>query len=293
VNWTTMTATAALAICATAYPQTAAAQSSPEVAPLQLQGRTIREIVAPDADQGAAVDSQWVYAIDNSVIAQMAKSDGAPHARWVGPERLLQHMNSCLALEGRLWCANSNYSDTPMASSVEVFDTDPLAHAQSHSLGILDEGSLVWVDRVPEGWIAGFAHYDDNGGLPFKNHAYSGVVRYDEGWRRLGGWAFPASILERLAPDAASGGALGPDGLLYIMGHDRPEMYVTARPVMGPTLIHVATIAVEAEGQAFSWDRTVDERVVYVVDRRIGRVREIEIPPVTIADRDDALPFVP
>ena len=82
-----------------------------------------------------------------------------------------------------------------------------------------------------------------------------------------------------MAPDAASGGAIGPDGLLYILGHDRPEMYVLARPSMGPTLIHIATITVEAEGQAFSFGRG---RSIYAIDRRGHRVLAIELPDVTL-----------
>ena len=78
-------------------------------------------------------------------------------------------------------------------------------------------------------------------------------MTFDAEWRRTGGWLFPPSALERMAPYAASGGAIGPDGWLYLLGHDRPEMYVVARPSMGPTMIHLATIDLEAEGQAFAW----------------------------------------
>jgi hypothetical protein len=46
-------------------------------------------------------------------------------------------------------------------------------------------------------------------------------------------------------------------------------MYVVARPSMGPTLIHVATIDLEAEGQAFSWAQD-GSRTVFPVDRRKG-----------------------
>ena len=38
-----------------------------------------------------------------------------------------------------------------MASSVEVFATDSLQHIHSLSLGIMDEGSLTWFDRLGEG----------------------------------------------------------------------------------------------------------------------------------------------
>jgi hypothetical protein len=83
-----------------------------------------------------------------------------------------------------------------------------------------------------------------------------------------------------MAPYAASGGAIGPDGWLYLLGHDRPEMYVVGRPPMGPTLLHIATIDLEAEGQAFSWAQD-GSRTVFTIDRRKGLVRRIEVPAVS------------
>src|SRR5262249_2272609 len=147
---------------------------------------------APEADQGVAVDGRHFYAIDNTVIAKYARADGAFVSRWTGPRRgLVRHLNSCFAERSRLYCANSNYSLTPMASSVEVFDARAMRHLSSHSLGLTDAGSLTWFDRCGKGWIAGFAHHDGNGGEGFKDHRFSSVVTFDAEWRRTGGWAFP------------------------------------------------------------------------------------------------------
>ena len=81
-----------------------------------------------------------------------------------------------------------------------------------------------------------------------------------------------------MAPYASSGGAIGPDGWLYLLGHDRPELYVVGRPTMGPVLEHIATIAIESEGQAFSWAKN-GQRVIFTIDRRQHLVRTIAIPP--------------
>ena len=80
----------------------------------------------------------------------------------------------------------------------------------------------------------------------------------------------PDSITRQMQPYAASGGALGADGLLYLSGHDKPEVYVLAAPRMGPKLIHVATISVDIEGQAIVWDDSAErvlmlEHAVYSV----------------------------
>jgi hypothetical protein len=152
-----------------------------------------------------------------------------------------------------------------------------------------DEGSLTWFDRYGAGWIAAFSHYDKNGGVAFKDHSFSSVVTFDAQWRRTGGWLLPESALERMAPYASSGGAIGPDGWLYLLGHDRPELYVVGRPTMGPVLTHLATIAIDAEGQAFSWAKN-GQRVIYTIDRRQHLVRTIEIPALPVK-RTAARPF--
>jgi hypothetical protein len=274
--------------------QTGSQPAVPEyVAPAvqHLTARTVRSYDAPEATQGVAASRRFFYAIDNTMLAKYDIASGRFIDRWAGPRRgLVRHMNSCLVDAKRVWCANSNYSLTPMGSSVEVFDADTLAHVDTHSLGMTDEGSLTWFDRYKGGWIAGFAHYDESGSVGFKNHRFSSVVTYDAEWRRTGGWLFPASALERMAPHAASGGAIGPDGYLYLLGHDRPEMYVVARPSMGPTLIHLATIDLDAEGQAFAWAQD-GSRTIFAIDRKNRRVLNIEIPPVHAAGVRDARPF--
>ena len=258
-------------------------------APIRLVAATVRGFSAPEADQGVAVDASHFYAVDNTVIAKYDRASGALRARWVAPKNgLVRHLNSCFSESDRLWCANSNYPETPHGSSVEILDTRTMTHVATHSLGLTEEGSLTWFDHYKDGWIASFAHYTENGGVKFKDHTFSSVATYDARWRRTGGWLFPKPVVERMAPHAASGGALGPDRLLYILGHDRPEMYVLARPAMGPTLIHVATIDLEAEGQAFSF---AEGRTIFAIDRRQGRVVQIVLPPVPLDHSPDALPF--
>ncbi len=285
----------ALAFCLLSLARTTHTQpdqpayQAPEIQ--RLAARTVRVYEAPEADQGVAADTRHFYAIDNTVIAKYDASTGQSLDRWVGPVGgLIRHMNSCLVDAGRLWCANSNYSQTPMGSSIEVFDTATLDHVDSHSLGMTEEGSLTWFDRYRGGWIAGFAHYDEDGRLSYKDHRFSSVVTFDAEWRRTGGWLFPSSALDRMAPHAASGGAIGPDGWLYLLGHDRPEMYVVGRPPMGPTLIHIATIDLEAAGQAFSWAQD-GSRSIFAIDRQKSLVRRIEIPAVTPRNRLTALPL--
>lgn len=247
----------------------------------QLQAEHLASYPAVEAGQGAAADGSHFYAIVNTAIGKYDKSSGELVDRWMSPRNgPVRHLNSCYADASLLYCSNSNFPEVPMASSIEVFDTTSMEHVQSFSLGILEEGSLTWFDRLGEGWIAGFAHYDAAGGLSYKDHSFASIVRFDDQWRRVGGWMIPESAIDRMQPYAASGGAMGDDGLLYLTGHDRPEMYVLAAPNMGPKLIHIATIAIDVEGQAFAWDKSTEARHVYGISRPNREVRAFHIPEI-------------
>lgn len=245
---------------------------------------------AREAGQGVAVDADHVYAVGNFVIARYNRETGEREAIWRGERGgLIGHLNSCFVERDELWCANSNHPRLPFANSIEIFDKTTLAHLRSIPLGIMDEGSLVWFDRIGADWIVGLAHYNDETGLAFKDNSFAGVQLHDERWRRIGGWALPPTLVDLMAPQAASGGAIGPDGLMYLMGHDRPEMYVLARPIMGPYLIHVATIAIAAEGQAFDFDESRQGEVC-AISRSNREIRCFRLPQVEL-DTRYALPL--
>ena len=50
---------------------------------------------------------------------------------------------------------------------------------------------------------------------------------------------------------------------------------------MGPKLIHVATISVDIEGQAFAWDDSA-ERVLIGISRSYRDIRTFQIPAVVL-----------
>lgn len=235
---------------------------------------------AAEARQGVAVDATHFYAVVNTAIGKYERTTGRLVARWAGPRGgLIRHLNSCTVFGAQLVCAHSNHPEVPHGSSVEIFDTATLNHVGSVSLGNRDEGSLTIVEPMGDGWLLGFAHYSDETGVPFKGHDYSQLISTDSEWRRREGWLIPPLIRKRMAPQAASGGAIGDDGLLYLFGHTMPEMYVLARPKSGAELIHVATIKVAVEGQAFGFDPS-DTRRIFAIDRPSGTVRVFKLPTV-------------
>jgi len=259
----------------------AAAQPAPAPSPAPapvLQAEELRRFPAAEAGQGAAVDADSFYAIVNSRIGRYDKRTGAKRAEWSDPERLLRHLNSCAVIAAELVCANSNFPAVPMASSVEVFDPTTLTHKRSLSLGH-GRGSLTWLDRKDGFWWAAFANYDDKGGEPGRNHRFASVVKFDDRFRQVEAWLFPDSVLARFAPTASSGGGWGPDGRLYVAGHDAQELYVLRPPRRGPVLEHVATIRVGFHGQAFDFDES-DPGVIWSIDRPTRQVVVTRLPPV-------------
>jgi hypothetical protein len=246
-----------------------------------------RRFPAAEAGQAAVADREFVYAINNFTVAKYRKATGERVALWDGGKGgPVIHMNAGTIFEGRLYCAHSNYPGVPMQSSVEIFDTASLEHVGSHSFGRTD-GSLTWIDRRDRAsglksggaWIACFVHYGKRGGEPGRGPEWTRIVEYDEQWRELRGWALPADLMTHIGVRgySVSGGAFGPDGLLYATGHDHPELYVLDFPTAGSALKWIATIPITTEGQAFGWD-PAEPNMLYTVGRR---TREVIVGRVT------------
>ena len=97
----------------------------------------VRRFSAEEARQGVAVDDRHFYAISNRQIGKYDKQSGERVGSWEGaPDGPIIHLDSGVVLDGRLYCAHSNYPGVPMVSSIEVFETATLEHVESHSFGI-------------------------------------------------------------------------------------------------------------------------------------------------------------
>ncbi len=233
--------------------------------------RVLKQFQVPEAKQGVAVDADFFYVINDHSITKHRKSDGKQVAAWQDQEGQLQHLNSGVVIEGRLYCAHSNYPESPMASSIEIFETSTLKHIGNHSLGIL-AGSATWVDYWQDSWWVGFAHYSGKGASEGKDNRWTVVVKFDQAWRQTESWLFPRNLLERFAPSSNSGGSWGPDSLLYCSGHDKAELYLLRLPRKGFTLQHVGTIPVTFPGQGFALDRTKQQTQLYGINRKENQV---------------------
>lgn len=238
----------------------------------------IERIRTEEARQGVVADQRFVYAISNDVIGKYDRRTKMRVALWQGNPKLFRHMNSCILLPREIVCAASNYPDTPMASSIEWFDAARMVHVRSRSLGP-GRGSLTWLDWHDGSWWACFANYDGKGGEPGRDHRATTLVRYAQDFRELGAWLFPPAVLERFKPYSSSGGVWGDDGLLYVTGHDRPELYALRLPKAGSILEHVATIAIPTNGQAIAWEQGA-RLVMWSIERKTEEVVATRIPAV-------------
>lgn len=229
----------------------------------------VASFAIPEANQGVGVDAEHFYAVDNQTIAKYVKATGERVDAWEGGEDgPVLHLDSAVLVEGRLYATHSNYPDWPMTSSIEVFDASTMEHIDTHSFGI-ERGSLTWLDFYNGTWWAGFANYNrvfERSPVAYGNKYTTQVVRLDDAWRVAEAWVLPDPVLEKFEDMSNSGGSWGPDGKLYLTGHDPAEAYVMELPEAGSVLRWVATVPLDNTGQGIAWDRSTPD-VLYAMVR--------------------------
>lgn len=221
---------------------------------------------APEAGQGVAVDADCFYAINNSAIGRYRKSDGERSGGWSGGKGSpIRHLNAGVVVAGRLFCAHSNYPSLPEEGSVEIWDAATMRPVDRH---VFDKppGSLTWVVPAEDGWLACFAHYKSN-----SDPALSRLIRYDAQWRALATWSFPPEVIAKFGRYSSSCGGIGPDGRLYVSGHDAKELHVLDLPAGGGVARFLETVSFASEGQAFAWDAS-RPGFLYSIQRRTKEV---------------------
>jgi hypothetical protein len=218
--------------------------------------KTLIEFKAPEAKQGVAVDDSFIYVISDAQIAKYDKNTFKRVGLWQeqddGP---IKHLDSGMIFEGKLYCANSNYPDVPMTSSVEIWDPATMRHIASHSFGIY-RGSCTWIDRYDGFWWGTFAHYEKWKSKTGKGSEWTTVVKFDNDFNELQSWVFPPEVVSQFIPMSNSGGSWGPDGYLYCTGHDSSEVYQMKIPERGSQLELISSIPISIKGQGIAWDRT-------------------------------------
>ena len=217
--------------------------------------KQIGEFVIPEANQGVGVDDRYFYAVDNQKIAKYEKKTGKLVKKWQGEKNgPIVHLDSAMLMDGKIYCAHSNYSEWPMTSSVEIWNADTMEHIGSHSFGI-NWGSLTWVDFYNGHWWMTFANYDrpfGPGKTPYGHKVATQMIKFTADFKYLESWVLPKAILERFEAMSNSGGSWGPDGYLYLSGHDPAEIYRMRLPKAGSVLELVDVLPMNIRGQGIA-----------------------------------------
>lgn len=209
--------------------------------------RKVREVDAAEAKQAAAADEKHFYAVDNRVVAQYDRATGARKAVSTGAAL---HLNSGYLWEGKLYCAHSNYPQTPQQSDIRVLDPATMRLTVFKDFGDFG-GSLTWSVRRDDvagqsGWWCNFAHYGDENSKTI-------LIRFDDAWREQARYVYPPEVLKQLGNYSLSGGVWRGDQLLCT-GHDDPVLFVLRLPRDGNVLELVEQVAVPFTGQGIAAD---------------------------------------
>jgi hypothetical protein len=242
----------------------------------------VRRFHAAEANQAVAVDTDFFYAIDGAAIGKYDKRSGARVGGWNDSSGKITHLNSGVVVGGELYCAHSNYPETPMVSSLEVFETDRLSHIRSIPLpqGI---GSATWVERGNDAWWVAFANYAGKGGEPGRGPETTKLVRFDREWHPQEEWTFPTAVVQRWNGMSSSGGVWVEGQGLYTTGHDARELYVLDLPASGHELTLEAIVPFESEGQGIAIDSS--EGLLYSIQRRTREVIVSRLPATSTSHR--------
>jgi hypothetical protein len=222
--------------------------------PSAAKFETIQTFQTKEAHQGVAIDQDFIYTINTKSIAKYDKKSGEFIFEWKDTLNQIIHFDGGVVVNEKLYCAHSNYPGIPMTSSIEVFNKNTLEHIESHSFGI-KYGSCTWADYYNHYWWVCFSNYDKFETETNRDTRWTLLVKFDRHWNDLESWVFPEKVLSELKPMSCSGGSWGPDGNLYITGHDSTKVYILQLPEKGSVLTYLKSIKVEFNGQGIAWDR--------------------------------------
>jgi hypothetical protein len=164
-----------------------------------------------------------------------------------------------------------------------MWDVETMRHIGSHSFGIY-RGSITWVDQHEGCWYGALANYDKV--QPGQNQPYgltmnTQLVQMNDNFEVTRAWIFPEMLYDTFSPMSNSGGSFGPDGWLYITGHDASAAYVVKLPSAGSVVIWVATISLpDIAGQGIAWDRSGSgsNASLWGISRDSQEVVEMKVP---------------
>jgi hypothetical protein len=256
--------------------------------PPRFNAQILERFPSADAYQAIAVDTDYFYTVNNRQISRHLKGNGELVEQWDEASKLespLIHLDSGVIIDGELIGVHSNYPRWPMRSSIEFFDSATLQHKRRRDFGVF-LGSMTWLDRYDDAWWGAFGNYDIvQVGMtePYGETRNTVVVKFDEQFNVAQQWRLPDEIIERITPMSNSGGSWGADDLLYLTGHDHPEIYVMKAPVDSEVLSWIATVQVPGlNGQGIAWDRSSESNELWAILRASRQALKIRMPKIKL-----------
>lgn len=215
---------------------------APQALVAETQWVQVDAIAAPEANQAAAADDYYLYAIDNT---QVARYDRKTRERVDLSTGDAKHLNSGFLHNGMLYCAHSNFPRTPERSELKVLDPKTMKLSTAHDFGNYG-GSLTWAVYADDHWWCNFARYG-------KANAETFLVKFDDQWREQARWTYPREVIAQLGSYSISGG-IWRDGELLCTDHDHRKLYRLRLPKDGTVLELVGEERSPFPGQGIAHD---------------------------------------
>lgn len=222
--------------------------------------------------QGVAVDGTYIYGINNTSIVICNKETGKLMSTWEADKnkdayKHFKHLNSATVIDGKLYGAHSRFPEDKNDNTVEIWaiNGDQLAHEKTIHMP-RDYGSITWIDkRTDNSWWVCYAVYGKDQNKNTKLVKY----QFDKNqFTELKTWAFPEEARATWGNMSCSGGSWGPDGHLYVTGHDEAHVYVLSFK-SDDKLTYLRTESdVGFYGQAIAWDRFSDRPLLWGIVRK-------------------------
>lgn len=196
----------------------------------------------PEAHQAAAADERFFFAVASKSVAKYDRESALRIATSTGAA---EHLNSGFLWQGKLYCAHSNYPQTPEQSDIKVLNTETMQLSTFKNFGN-NGGSLTWAVRENGHWWCNFARYGADNAQTF-------LCEFDERWQELSRWTYPAELVRQIGRMSISGG-IWHEGALLVTDHDHPALYRLRLPSAGTVLQLVATETAPFTGQGIAVD---------------------------------------
>ncbi len=194
------------------------------------------------ATQAAAATEKHVFAVSSTAVAMYDRVTGKLLATSDGKA---QHLNSAFVWKGKVYCAHSNYPNTPETSEVRVYDPETNKLTVHHDFKN-PPGSLVWNVHDGKSWWCCFAHYG-------ADNAKTVLIKMTEEFKELQRWTFPKAVVEDWDKMSASGGVWDGDTLL-VSHHHYKVLYRLKVPKDGKELELVEALECPFPGQGIATD---------------------------------------